>query len=30
MTYEERVNKIIELAGDYNKIIANFSLEKAL
>ena len=30
MTYEERVNKIIELAGDYNKIIADFSLEKAL
>ena len=30
MAYEERVNKIIELAGDYNKIIANFSLEKAL
>ena len=30
MTYEERVDKIIELAGDYNKIIANFSLEKAL
>ena len=30
MTYEERVNKIIELAGDYNKIITDFSLEKAL
>lgn len=30
MTYEERVNKIIELAGDYNKIIADFNLEKAL
>lgn len=30
MTYEERVNKIMELAGDYNKIIADFSLEKAL
>ena len=30
MTYEERVNKIIELAGDYNKIIASFNLEKAL
>ena len=30
MTYEERVNKVIELAGDYNKIIADFSLEKAL
>ena len=30
MTYEDRVNKIIELAGDYNKIIADFSLEKAL
>ena len=30
MTYEERVARIIELAGDYNKIIADFSLEKAL
>ena len=30
MTYEERVNKITELAGDYNKIIADFNLEKAL
>ena len=30
MTSEERVNKLIELAGDYNKIIADFSLEKAL
>ena len=30
MTYEERVNKIMELAGDYNKIIADFNLEKAL
>lgn len=30
MTYEERVNKITELAGDYNKIMADFSLEKAL
>ena len=30
MTYAERVNKIIELAGDYNKIITDFSLEKAL
>lgn len=30
MTYEERVNKITELAGDYSKIIADFNLEKAL
>lgn len=30
MTYEERVNKITELAGDYNKIVADFNLEKAL
>ncbi len=30
MTYEERVNRVIELAGDYNKIVADFSLEKAL
>ena len=30
MTYEERVNKITELAGDYNTIIADFNLEKAL
>lgn len=30
MTYEERVARIIELAGDYTKIIADFSLEKAL
>ena len=30
MTYEERVSKITELAGDYNKIIADFNLEKAL
>lgn len=30
MTYEERVNKIIELAGDYNETIVSFNLEKAL
>lgn len=30
MAYEERVNKITELAGDYSKIIADFNLEKAL
>ena len=30
MTYEERVNRVRELAGDYNSIIANFDLEKVL
>ncbi len=30
MTYEERVKRVRELAGDYNSIIANFDLEKVL
>ena len=30
MTYEERVKRVRELAGDYDKVIANFDLEKAL
>lgn len=30
MSYEERVKKVRELAGDYNKIVADYSLEKAL
>ena len=30
MTYEERVKRVRKLAGDYNTIVANFNLEKAL
>lgn len=30
MSYEERVKKVRELAGDYNKIVTDFSLERAL
>lgn len=30
MTYEERVARIIKLAGDYNKIVNDFNLERAL
>ena len=30
MTYEERVTRIRELAGDYNKIVNDFNLERAL
>lgn len=30
MTYEEHVKRIRKLAGDYNTIVANFNLEKAL
>lgn len=30
MSYEERVKKVRELAGDYNKIVADFNLERAL
>ena len=30
MTYEERVARIIELAGDYNKIVNDFNRERAL
>lgn len=30
MTYEERVERVRELAGDYDSIVANFELEKAL
>ena len=30
MTYEERVKKVRRLAGNYNTIVANFNLEKAL
>ena len=30
MTYEERVKRVRKLAGDYNKTIASFNLEKAL
>ena len=30
MSYEERVKKVRELAGDYNKTVASFNLERAL
>ena len=30
MTYEERVKRVRKLAGDYNMVVANFNLEKAL
>lgn len=30
MTYEEQVKRVRKLAGDYNTIVANFNLEKAL
>ena len=30
MTYEESVKRVRKLAGDYNTIVANFNLEKAL
>ena len=30
MTYEEKVKKVIELAGDYNKIVNDFNRERAL
>ena len=30
MTYEERVKRVRKLAGNYNTIVANFNLEKAL
>ena len=30
MSYEERVKKVRELAGDYNKIVTDFNLERAL
>ena len=30
MSYEERVKKVRELAGDYNKTVADYNLEKAL
>ena len=30
MSYEERVKKVRELAGDYNKTVADYSLERAL
>lgn len=30
MTYEEKVKRVIELAGDYNKIVNDFNQERAL
>ena len=30
MTYEEKVKRVIELAGDYNKIVNDFNRERAL
>lgn len=30
MSYEERLEKLLEVAGDYNAVISSFNLEKAL
>ena len=30
MSYEESLEKLLEVAGDYNAVISSFNLEKAL